>query len=92
MQKRLEGDIAIRDMIQLNDDNEVHFIDSFVNCLDMKQLGFKYSERFDPGFVPGAGRPPLNPKDCLKLYVHGYLNQRRSSRRLEKEWRAKEYT
>ncbi len=80
-----EGDIAVRSSIQLNEDNEVFFLEAFVNSLDMKLLGFKHSERFDPAFVPAPGRPPLNPRDGLKLYLYGYLNQRRSSRKLEVE-------
>jgi len=36
--------------------------------------------------VPAAtGRPPYDPRDLLKLYVYGYLNEVRSSRRLERE-------
>jgi Transposase domain (DUF772) len=32
-----------------------------------------------------TGRPGYAPKDLLKLYVYGYLNRVRSSRRLEAE-------
>jgi len=32
-----------------------------------------------------AGRPGYNPSDLLKLYIYGYLNRVRSSRRLEAE-------
>ncbi len=35
-----------------------------------------------PSFV---GRPSYDPSDLLKLYVYGYLNQVRSSRKLERE-------
>ena len=31
------------------------------------------------------GQPPYNPADLLKLYLYGYINQVRSSRRLERE-------
>ena len=34
-----------------------------------------------------AGQPPYDPADLLKLYQYGYLNQVRSSRRLEREAR-----
>lgn len=33
----------------------------------------------------GTGRPGYNPADLLKLYLYGYLNRVRSSRRLEIE-------
>jgi transposase len=36
--------------------------------------------------VPAAtGRPAYDPRDLLKLYLYGYLNEVRSSRRLERE-------
>src|SRR6185369_7152839 len=34
-----------------------------------------------------TGRPGYDPRDLLKLYLYGYLNQIRSSRRLEAECR-----
>jgi transposase len=38
--------------------------------------------------VPGkVGRCPYDPGDMLKLYIYGYFNRIRSSRRLEKESR-----
>jgi transposase len=59
----------------------VRFIDAFVEGLALKELGFQRSE-------PNAtGRPPYDPADLLKLYVYGYLNRIRSSRRLEAEAR-----
>jgi len=45
----------------------------------MKQLGFQKA------VCSFTGRPPYNPKDLLKLYLYGYLNRIRSSRRLEHE-------
>lgn len=47
----------------------------------MSALGFERSEAAD------TGRPGYDPRDLLKLYVYGYLNQLRSSRRLEAECR-----
>ena len=60
-------------------ENPVRFIDAFVDSLNLEKLGFKHS-------VPAeTGRPSYNPSDLLKLYIYGYLNQVRSSRKLEKE-------
>ena len=60
-------------------ENPVRFIDAFVDGLNLEKLGFKHSIPAD------TGRPSYNPSDLLKLYVYGYLNQVRSSRKLEKE-------
>jgi len=59
--------------------NSVRVIDEFVEQLDLVKLGFKRS------VCSVTGRPPYNPKDLLKLYIYGYLNRIRSSRRLESE-------
>lgn len=57
----------------------VRVIDAYVDGLDMVGLGFKKS-------VPlGEGRPPYDPADLLKLYLYGYWNRVRSSRKLEAE-------
>lgn len=56
-------------------------VDAFVCRLNMEKLGF---ERAEPA---STGRPGYNPRDFLKLYLYGYLNQIRSSRRLEAECR-----
>ena len=62
-------------------ENPVRFIDAFVDSLNLEKLGFKHS-------VPAeVGRPSYDPADLLKLYVYGYLNQIRSSRKLERECR-----
>jgi transposase len=60
-------------------DGPVRVIDAFVDGLDVSGLGFG---RAAPA---GTGRPPYDPRDLLKLYVYGYLNEVRSSRRLERE-------
>src|SRR5580692_4932651 len=60
-------------------DNPVRFIDAFVDGLDLAAAGFAR-------VVPEAtGRPGYAPGDLLKLYIYGYLNRVRSSRRLEAE-------
>jgi transposase len=61
-------------------DNPVRAIESYVEALDLAQLGFRHSER-----GVGVGQPPYHPGDLLKLYLYGYLNQVRSSRRLAQE-------
>ncbi|WP_408913042.1 transposase [Bradyrhizobium arachidis] len=33
----------------------------------------------------GAGHPPYDPPDLLKLYLYGYTDRIRSSRALERE-------
>jgi len=61
------------------DNNPVRVIDAYINSLNLKDLGFSKSE------LNETGRPPYDPKDLLKLYVYGYMNRIRSSRRLETE-------
>ncbi|HEX5421853.1 MAG TPA: IS1182 family transposase [Gammaproteobacteria bacterium] len=68
---------AIEDYVAA--DAPVRVIDAFVDGLDVRELAFGRS-------VPAAtGRPPYDPRDLLKLYLYGYLNEVRSSRRLERE-------
>ncbi len=59
----------------------VRVIDQYVNGLSMSGLGFKHS------VVRNEGRPPYAPDDLLKLYLYGYWNRIRSSRKLEVECR-----
>jgi transposase len=61
-------------------DNPVRAIEAYVCALDLAALGFRHAEGDG-----GAGQPPYDPADLLKLYLYGYLNQVRSSRRLERE-------
>src|ERR1700751_552034 len=61
-------------------DNPVRAIDSFVDTLDLAKLGFRHAKR-----GAGSGQPPYDPSDLLKLYLYGYINRIRSSRRLERE-------
>ena len=53
----------------------------FVARLALSELGFERAQAAE------TGRPGYDPRDLLKLYLYGYLNQIRSSRRLEVEWR-----
>lgn len=65
----------------ISEDNPVRVLAAFVDSLDMKQLKFKNSDRQSNL----AGRPSYDPKDLLKLYLYGYFNGIRSSRKLAKE-------
>ena len=60
-------------------ENPVRVIDAFVRGLDMAELGFTRA-------LPASeGRPGYDPRDLLALFIYGYLNRTRSSRRLERE-------
>lgn len=60
-------------------DNPVRVIDLFVSRFDFIKLGFSNA------VVADEGRPAYAPADLMKLYLYGYLNRIRSSRKLEKE-------
>src|SRR5512142_1126944 len=60
-------------------DHMCRVIEAFVNRLDVGGLGFVRAEPAE------TGRPSYDPRDLLKLYLYGYLQQLRSSRRLEAE-------
>src|SRR6202041_3362551 len=70
---------AVDDYVEV--DNPVRFIDVFVDGLDLAAAGFGRVE------AKATGRPGYAPGDLLKLYIYGYLNRVRSSRRLERECR-----
>lgn len=63
----------------IDKESPVRFIDAYVDSLDLVQLEFRYAVEAE------TGRPPYNPADILKLYIYGYLNSIRSSRKLEQE-------
>jgi transposase len=56
-------------------------IDSFVEATDLESFGFAHVRSKD------EGRPSFHPSVLLKLYLYGYHNGVRSSRRLEREAR-----
>ena len=57
------------------------YVAADVDGLNVGEVGFGRS-------TPAAtGRPPYDPRDLLKLYIWGYFNEIRSSRRLERECR-----
>lgn len=59
-------------------DNPIRAIDIYVSMLDLGALGFKLPEL-------KTGRSPYDPKILLKIYIYGFLEKIRSSRKLEKE-------
>ena len=61
------------------ENSPARFIEVFVDSLDMESLEIK---RIKPA---PTGRPPYAPQDLIKLYLYGYLNGIRSSRKLERE-------
>lgn len=62
----------------IDQENPVRVIDAFVDTLDIKKNGFTKSD------ICRTGAPSYNPKDILKLYLYGYINGIRTSRKLEK--------
>lgn len=70
---------SLEDMIEA--ESMVRIIDGFVETLDMKALGFTRTEG------AATGRPSYACKTLVKLYVYGYENGVRSSRKLEREAR-----
>ena len=62
----------------IGEDNEVRLIDVFVDSLALESYGFQVDHSEN-------GRPAYHPGDLLKLFIYGYMNNMRSSRRLEKE-------
>ena len=61
------------------EDHMCRVIEAFVDRLDLAKVSFVRAEPAD------TGRPGYDPRDLLKLYLYGYLQQVRSSRRLEAE-------
>ena len=65
----------------ITEENPVRVIDAFVCSLDMAAAGFSRD-------VPApCGRPAYDPRNLLKLYLYGYMNRIRSSRKLMLECR-----
>ena len=60
-------------------DNPVRVIDAFIDVMDMEAAGFRRSAPNE------TGRPSYDPRNLLKLYVYGYFNKIRSSRKLMSE-------
>lgn len=68
---------SLEDFVGVN--HPVRVIDAYIDSLSMLDLGFSKAT------PKTTGRKPYDPADILKLYVYGYLNKVRTSRRLETE-------
>jgi transposase len=64
---------------KIGSENPVRFIDAFVEHISLESVGFAVQT------VKSQGRPSFDTKVFLKIYLYGYLNGLRSSRKLEKE-------
>jgi len=65
----------------ISEDNPVRVIDAFIKQLDLIEAGFI-------NVIPAReGRPSYGPNCLLKLYLYGYFNKIRSSRKLMHECR-----
>ena len=76
-----EQSLLLPDIVDdyVSESNPVRFIEAYVDQLNLPELGFKLKN------IECKGRPAYHPGDLLKLYIYGYLNRVRSSRRLEHE-------
>lgn len=66
---------------QIEQTNPIRVIDAFIDSVDERELGITRARPAE------TGRPAYAPKDLLKLYLYGYMNRIRSSRRLMNECR-----
>ena len=64
----------------VDEDNMVRAIEAYVNTLNISSLNLKTKKS-----LVKDGQPAFHPKLLLKIYIYGYLNKIRSSRRLEIE-------
>lgn len=63
----------------VSEENLERVIEAFIEETDLKELGFTKA-------IPAQlGRPSYSAADLTKLYVYGYMNRVRSSRRLKAE-------
>ncbi len=64
----------------VEEDNMVRAIEEYVNILNISKLNIKTKKS-----LIKDGQPAFHPKLLLKIYIYGYLNKIRSSRKLEQE-------
>ena len=65
----------------IEESNPVRVIEAYADSLSLESLGFKRAK------AAQTGRPAYDPRDMIKLYIYGYSNRVRSSRRLMLECR-----
>ena len=64
----------------VDENNMVRAVDSYVEILNISDLKIKTKKS-----LITDGQPAFHPKLLLKIYIYGYLNKIRSSRKLETE-------
>ena len=64
----------------VDENNSVRVIDSYVDILNLSELGFKNLSKSS-----NDGQPAFHPKILIKIYIYSYINKIRSSRAIEKE-------
>lgn len=63
----------------IDEENPVRVIEAFVDTIDLDKAGYTKVRSSD------TGCRPYHPGDLLKLYIYGYMNRIRTSRKLERE-------
>ena len=66
---------------RIADDNVIRFSEAFVEHLELDKLGYQVTG------IKTEGRTPYESKLFLKIYLYGYLNAFRSSRKLQSEFK-----
>jgi hypothetical protein len=64
---------------RISRDNPARFIEVFSGKIDLEKIGFSVKT------LQKEGRPSFESSLFVRLYLYGYLNGLRSSRKLEKE-------
>ena len=64
----------------VDDNNMARAIEEYVEVLNISELNIKTKKS-----LIADGQPAFHPKLLLKIYIYGYLNKIRSSRKLESE-------
>ncbi len=65
----------------VEEDNVARAIEAYVDTLDI----FKLKITTKKSLIKDGQQPAFHPKLLLKIYIYGYLNKIRSSRKLELE-------